>query len=88
LLFWTLFQALNVVVLILDVERFVNTCRYTPLHVGLATISFLAGVVYIYTLWSESDVLPGERARNGRRLSWTPIRSMQPQSSCRPRTCR
>jgi protein-S-isoprenylcysteine O-methyltransferase Ste14 len=53
-LFWSLFRTLNVAVLALDIERFMTTAmagRQTPLHVGLAAISFLAGVAYVYTLW-------------------------------------
>lgn len=52
--FWTLFRTLNVSVLILAAERFLTALSgpLTPFRVALATISFAAGVGYVYTLWS------------------------------------
>lgn len=52
--FWTLFRTLNVSVLILAAERFLTTLSgpLTPIRVALAAISFVAGVAYVYTLWS------------------------------------
>jgi hypothetical protein len=53
-LFWSLFRTLNVAVLILAVDRFMTAAlagRQTPLHLGLAAISFLAGAAYVYALW-------------------------------------
>jgi protein-S-isoprenylcysteine O-methyltransferase Ste14 len=52
--FWTLFRTLNVVVLILAIERFLTTLSggMVPLRIALAAVSLIAGVAYIYTLWS------------------------------------
>ncbi len=51
---WTLFRTLNVVVLVLGIERFLTTLSgpALPLRVALAGISALAGVAYINALWS------------------------------------
>lgn len=52
--FWTLFRTLNVSVLILAAERFLTTLSgpLAPFRIGLAAVAFIAGVAYIYTLWS------------------------------------
>lgn len=52
--FWTLFRTLNVCVLLLAPERFLTSLAgpLTPIRVALAVIAFVAGVAYIYTLWS------------------------------------
>lgn len=52
--FWTLFRTANIAVLILAIERTLTTLSgpMTTLRVALAAISFVAGVAYVYTLWS------------------------------------
>jgi len=52
--FWTLFRILNIVVLILASERFLATPSgpILPLRITLAAVSSVAGVAYLYTLWS------------------------------------
>ncbi|MGO4682894.1 methyltransferase family protein [Hyphomicrobium sp. 2TAF46] len=51
---WTLFRTLNVVVLVLGIERFLTTLSgpALPLRVALAALSAIAGVAYINALWS------------------------------------
>ncbi|MBS0239680.1 MAG: isoprenylcysteine carboxylmethyltransferase family protein [Proteobacteria bacterium] len=51
---WTLFRKLNVVVLVLGIERFLTTLSgpALPLRVALAALSAIAGVAYINALWS------------------------------------
>jgi protein-S-isoprenylcysteine O-methyltransferase Ste14 len=52
-IFWTLFRTLNVVVLVLAIERFVAAAgALTPLRLGFAAVSAVAGAVYLYALWS------------------------------------
>jgi protein-S-isoprenylcysteine O-methyltransferase Ste14 len=52
-IFWTLFRTLNVVVLVLAIERFVAAAgALTPLRLGFAVVSAVAGAVYLYALWS------------------------------------
>jgi protein-S-isoprenylcysteine O-methyltransferase Ste14 len=52
--FWTLFRTLNVAALLLASERFLTALSgaLLPIRVGLAAISFFAGLLYAYTLWS------------------------------------
>jgi protein-S-isoprenylcysteine O-methyltransferase Ste14 len=52
--FWTLFRTANVAVLILAIERTLTTLYgpMTPVRTGLAVISFIAGIAYVFTLWS------------------------------------
>ena len=52
--FWTLFRTLNVVVLILAIERFLTTLTgvMVPLRIALAAVSLISGFAYGYTLWS------------------------------------
>ncbi len=52
--FWSLFRTLNVVVLILAIERFLTTQTgpMLPLRIALATLALISGVAYVYTLWS------------------------------------
>jgi protein-S-isoprenylcysteine O-methyltransferase Ste14 len=52
--FWTLFRTLNVVVLVLAIERFLTTLdgAMLPLRIALAIVSLISGVAYLYTLWS------------------------------------
>ncbi|HML27542.1 MAG TPA: phosphatidylethanolamine N-methyltransferase family protein [Hyphomicrobium sp.] len=52
--FWTLFRTLNVSVLILAIERFLTTLSgpTAPFRIAFAAVSFVAGIAYIYTLWS------------------------------------
>ncbi|WP_045836930.1 isoprenylcysteine carboxylmethyltransferase family protein [Hyphomicrobium sp. 99] len=52
--FWTLFRTLNVVVLVLGIERFLTTLTgpAVPLRIALAAVSAIAGLAYINALWS------------------------------------
>lgn len=52
--FWTLFRTLNVSVLILAIERFLTTLSgpIAPFRIAFAVVSCVAGIAYIYTLWS------------------------------------
>lgn len=52
--FWILFRTLNVVVLILGIERVLTTLRgdAVPLRIALAAVSLISGLAYAYTLWS------------------------------------
>ncbi len=51
--FWTLFRTLNVVVLILAIERFTAAAdTLTLVQIGFAAVSAVAGVAYLYALWS------------------------------------
>jgi protein-S-isoprenylcysteine O-methyltransferase Ste14 len=52
--FWTLFRTLNVVVLILAIERFLTSLTgvMVPLRIALAAVSLISGLAYGYTLWS------------------------------------
>lgn len=52
--FWTLFRTLNVVVLILGIERFLMTLGgdALPLRIACAAVSLISGLAYAYTLWS------------------------------------
>jgi protein-S-isoprenylcysteine O-methyltransferase Ste14 len=52
--FWTLFRTLNVVVLILAIERFSTTLTgaTAALRIALAAVSLISGAAYLYTLWS------------------------------------
>lgn len=54
--FWTLFRALNVIVLVLAIERFFfgpsATGALALVQDGLAAISVVAFAAYLYTLWS------------------------------------
>jgi len=52
--FWTLFRTLNVSVLILASERVLTSLSgpMAPIRAALAIVSFVAGVAYVYTLWS------------------------------------
>ncbi|RUO99508.1 MAG: isoprenylcysteine carboxylmethyltransferase family protein [Hyphomicrobium sp.] len=53
-IFWTLFRTANIAALVIAVERVVSAPfnALTPFRVGLAGIAFLAGIAYVYTLWS------------------------------------
>lgn len=54
--FWTLFRTLNVVVLVLSIERLAATPivadPITLLRLGFAAVSAVAGAAYVYALWS------------------------------------
>lgn len=52
--FWTLFRTLNISVLILAIERFLTTLSgpIAPFRIAFAAVSFVAGISYVYTLWS------------------------------------
>jgi protein-S-isoprenylcysteine O-methyltransferase Ste14 len=52
--FWTLFRTANIAALVVAIERVLSTplSALTPIQVGLAAIAFLAGLAYVYTLWS------------------------------------
>ena len=53
--FWTLFRTLNISVLFLASDRFLTKLSgpiAAPLQIALAAVSFVAGVAYVYTLWS------------------------------------
>jgi protein-S-isoprenylcysteine O-methyltransferase Ste14 len=54
--FWTLFRTLNVVVLLLSIERLAATPivaePLTILRLGFAAASAVAGAAYVYALWS------------------------------------
>lgn len=53
--FWTLFRALNVVVLVLAIERVLALTTADPLlllRLGLALVSVVAFAAYLYTLWA------------------------------------
>ena len=53
--FWTLFRTLNVVVLVLSIERLAAALvedRLTIAQMGFAAASAVAGAAYLYALWS------------------------------------
>ena len=73
--FWTLFRTLNVVVLVLSIERLAAALvedRLTIAQMGFAAASAVAGAAYLYALWSlgrEATYCQAKRTRDGRRLS-------------------
>ena len=49
--FWTFFRTLNVVILVLAIERFFAAAgAFTALQLGFAAVSIAAGILYLHAL--------------------------------------
>ena len=75
--FWTLFRTLNVVVLVLSIERLAAALvedRLTIAQMGFAAASAVAGAAYLYALWSlgrEATYCQASELATGGVYRWT-----------------
>ena len=75
--FWTLFRTLNVVVLVLSIERLAAALvedRLTIAQMGFAAASAVAGAAYLYALWSlgrEATYCQASGVATGGVYRWT-----------------